>query len=121
MSSPHNGPRRLLRRTSKFTRKLEGGSLGGEACALSETIDRVALSRECNTHFAYLYPGMVPMGDCGSFVTQLRYAKTGTTKLRARHFLGIQQDLDNGELGNVYWLPERKIQQAAPPSPHPLG
>ena len=45
-SSTLRGPRHLLQWTSKFTRKLEKSSFGGEAYALCEMIDFDALTGE---------------------------------------------------------------------------
>ena len=41
-----NKPRHIFEWTSKFTRKLVGGRLGGEVSACSEMIDRISLPQE---------------------------------------------------------------------------
>ena len=105
MSSSLTGPCHVLQWTSKFTRKLVKSSLGGEVYAFSEMIDHVALLREFYAPFSHISPGMVGMEDCESLFTHLKNRKMVTEKYLARHFLSIQQFLEDGELGNVYWLP----------------
>ena len=48
---------------------------------------------------------MVGLEDCESLFSHLRTKEMITEKYLARHFLSIQQSLDNKELDNIYWLP----------------
>ena len=64
----------------------------------------MALQREFFAPFVDASPGMAVMEDCES-LTHLRNKKTIAEEYPARHFLGIQQNLENGKVGNVYWLP----------------
>ena len=105
MSSSLSGPCHVLQWTSKFTRKLVKSSLGGEVYAFSEMVDHMALIREFYTPFVGLSPGMVGLEDCESLFSHLRTKKMITEKYLVRHFLSIQQSLDNKELDNIYWLP----------------
>ena len=100
-SSPLTGPCHVLQWTSKFTRKLVKSSLGGEVYASSEMIDHMALLREFYAPFSHISPGLVGMEDCESLFTHLEKKKTVTEKYLVRHFLSIQQFLDEGELENV--------------------
>ena len=102
MSSSLSGPRHVLQWTSKFTRKLVKSSLGGEVYAFSETIDHVALLREFYAPFSRLSPGLVGMGDCESLFTHLKNKKMVTEKYLVRHFLSIQQFIEEGDLDNAY-------------------
>ena len=68
-------------------------------------IDHVALLREFYAPFSHISPGMVGMEDCESLFTHLKNRKMITEKYLVRHFLSIQQFLEDGELENVYWLP----------------
>ena len=105
MSSSLSGPCHVLQWTSKFTRKLVKSSLGGEVYAFSEMVDHMALIREFYTPFVGLSPGMVGLEDCESLFSHLRTKRMITEKYLVRHFLSIQQSLDNNELDNIYWLP----------------
>ena len=97
MSPSLNGPCHVLRRTSKFTRKLVESSLGGEVY--------MALLREFYTPFAKVSPSMVGLVDCESLFTHLKNRKMFTEKYLVRHFLSIRQFLEDEELDNVFWLP----------------
>ena len=77
----------------------------GEVYAFSEMIDHMALIREFYAPFVGLSPGMVGMEDCESLFSHLRNKKMVTEKYLIRHFLSIQQALEDGDLENVYWLP----------------
>ena len=81
MSSSLTGPCHVLQWASKSTRKLVKSSLGAEVYAFSEMIDHMALLREFSEPFSRTSPALV------------------------RHFLSIQQFLEDGELENVYWIP----------------
>ena len=48
---------------------------------------------------------MVGLEDCESLFSHLRTKRMITEKYLVRHFLSIQQSLDDKELDNVYWLP----------------
>ena len=48
--------------------------------------------------------GLVGMEDCESLFTHLGNRKMVTEKYLVRHFLSIQQFLEDGELENVYWI-----------------
>ena len=65
----------------------------------------MALIREFYTPFVGLSPGMVGLEDCESLFSHLRTKRMITEKYLVRHFLGIQQSLDHGELDNIFWLP----------------
>ena len=45
------------------------------------------------------------MEDCEGLLTHLGNRKMVTEKYLARHFLSIQQFIEEGELNNAYWLP----------------
>ena len=105
MSSSLSGPCHVLQWTSKFTRKLVKSSLGGEVYAFSEMVDHMSLIREFYAPFVDIPPGMVGLEDCESPFYHLRNKKMITEKYLVRHFLSIQQALEDGELENVYWLP----------------
>ena len=45
------------------------------------------------------------MGDCESLFTHLKNKKMVTEKYLVRHFLSIQQFIEEGDLDNAYWLP----------------
>ena len=105
MSSSLSGPCHILQWTSKITRKLVKSSLGGEVYAFSEMIDHMALIRDFFAPFVGLSPGMVGMEDRESLFSHLRNKKTITEKYLIRHFLSIQQALEEEDLENAYWLP----------------
>ena len=71
----------------------------GEVYAFSEIIDYMELLRE------FYAPGMAGKEECGSLFTHLRNRKLLTEKYLVRHFLSIQQLIEDGDLDNVYWLP----------------
>ena len=68
-------------------------------------VDHMALIREFYTPFVGLSPGMVGLEDCESLFSHFRTKKMITEKYLVRHFLSIQQSLENKELDNIYWLP----------------
>ena len=105
MSSSLTGPCHVLQWTSKFTRKLVKSSLGGEVYAFSEMIDHMALLREFYAPFSHISSGLVGTEDCESLFTHLKNKKMITEKYLVRHFLSIQQFIDEGELEDVYWIP----------------
>ena len=105
MSASLSGPRHVLQWTSKFTRKLVKSSLGGEVYAFSEMVGHMALLREFCAPFSRISPSMVGMGDCESLFTHLKNRKMVAEKYLVRHVLRIQQFIEDGELGNTYWLP----------------
>ena len=49
-------------------------------------------------------PGEVGLENCESLFTHLK-TKIIAEKYLARHFSGIQQALEGGDLENAYWLP----------------
>ena len=73
--------------------------------AFSEMVDHMSLIREFYAPFVDISPGMVGLEDCESLFNHLRNKKMITEKYLVRHFLSIQQALEDGELENVYWLP----------------
>ena len=99
------GPCRVSQWTSKFTHKLAKGSLGGEVFAFSEMIGHMALLREFYAPFPRISPGMVSMEDRESLCTHFKNREMVTGKYLVRHFSPIQQFIEDGELGNAYWLP----------------
>ena len=106
MSSALSGPCHVIQWTSKFTRKLVKSSLGGEVYAFSEMLDHMTLLRGFYEPFAKASPGMVGMVDCESLFTHLKNRKMITEKYLVRHFLSIQQCLEEeNNLDNVFWLP----------------
>ena len=48
---------------------------------------------------------MVGMEDCESLFSHLKNRKLITEKYLIRHFLSIQQYVEDGDLDNVYWIP----------------
>ena len=105
LSSSLTGPCHVLQWASKFTRKLVKSSLGGEVYAFSEMIDHMALLREFCVPFSHISSGLVGMEDCESLFTHLKNKKMVTEKYLVRHFLSIQQFIDEGELEYVYRVP----------------
>ena len=108
MSANLRGACHVIQWTSKFTRKLVKSSLGGEVYAFSEMLDHMSMLREFYGHFAGMSPGLVGLEDWGSLFTHLKNSKMIAEKLLARHFLSIQQALEEQELDNVYWIPGRE-------------
>ena len=45
------------------------------------------------------------MENCESLFTHLKNRKMVTEKYLVRHFLSIQQFIEEGNLDNVYWIP----------------
>ena len=78
---------------------------GGGVYASAEMIDHMALLREFYAPFSRMPPGLVGMEDCDILFTHLENRKMITDKYLARHFLSIQQFIEEGELDNVYWIP----------------
>ena len=68
-------------------------------------IDHMALAREFYAPFSGVSPGAVGMETCESLLTHLKNRKLITEKYSVRHFLSIQQFVEDGELDNVSWLP----------------
>ena len=104
-SRPHSfrDSRHAPRWTSKFTKKLvtigldgRRGPVPGVFCAL------------CG-----LVAGHGGMGVCESFATPLRNKTAIAKKLPSRQFSGIQQVLDDGELGDFFgfrvWTSRRMV------------
>ena len=52
-----------------------------------------------------MYPGLAGTEDCESLFTHLKNRKMVAGKYLARHFLSIQQFIEEGALGNAYWRP----------------
>ena len=73
--------------------------------AFSEMIGHMTLLREFYGPFSRISPGLVGMEDCESPSTHLKNKNVITEKYLVRHFLSIQQSLDDGELENAYWIP----------------
>ena len=105
MSSNLCGPCHIIQWTSKFTRKLVKSSLGGEVYAFSEMLDHMSMLREFYGNIAGSKPGMIGLGDCESLLTHLKESKSITEKFLVRHFISIQQALEEQELNNVFWIP----------------
>ena len=100
-----SGPRNVLQRASKFTRRLVKSSLGGEVYSFSKMIDHMALSRGFYAPFSRISPSMVGMEDCESLFTHLENREMVTEKYLVRHFLSIQQFIEEGEQENAHRLP----------------
>ena len=79
--------------------------LGGEVCALSEMADRMSLLRDFFAPLEGLGPGMAGLKNCESLLARRSTKKMIAEGYRVRHFLSIQQALEQGELHNAYWLP----------------
>ena len=105
MSSSLKGPCRILQWTSKFTRKMEKTSLGGEVYALSEMVNHMLLLKEFYGPFEGMDPGVEGLEDCESLLTHLKTEKMIAEKCLVRRFLSIQQFLGEGDLENANWLP----------------
>ena len=105
MFSNLGGPCHLLQWTSKLTRRLVKSSLGGEVYAFSEMLDHMSMLREFYGHFAGSKPGMIGLEDCESLFTHLKKSKSITEKFLVRHFMSIQQALEDHELDNVFRIP----------------
>ena len=101
MSSNLCGPCHIIQRASKFTRKSVQSSLGGDVYAIGEMLDHLSMLREFYGHFTGLYPGLAGLEDCESLFTHLKKNKMIAEKFLARHFLSIQQALEQKELDNV--------------------
>ena len=80
------GPRRVIRGSSEFARKLAGSNLGGEALASGATEAHMALLRELVSPIAELPPSMAGSEDCQSLVAHLRNKKTITEEARRDTF-----------------------------------
>ena len=88
----------------------------------------MALIREFYTPLVGLSPGTAGLEDCESLFSHLRTKRMITEKYLVRHFLSIQQSLDNKELDNIYWLPGTenpadgmtKVKSEMPPMLHLL-
>ena len=74
-------------------------------------IDHMALLREFYAPFSRIPPGKVGVEDCESLFTHVKNRKTIAGQYLARHFLPIQQFIEDGELGNANWLLGRKIRR----------
>ena len=75
MSPTLKGPRHILQRTSKLTRKMVKGSLGADGYALSEMVDNMSSLRDSHVPFRGVNRGVVGLGDCESLCTRLRTKK----------------------------------------------
>ena len=73
--------------------------------ASSEMIDHMALLREFFAPFSRMSPSLVETEDCESLSAHLGNRKMITEKYLARHSLSIHQFFEEGELGDVYWIP----------------
>ena len=65
----------------------------------------MALLREFYAPVIRMSPGLVGMEDCESLFTHLKNKKMVTEKYLVRHFLSIQQFIEEGDLDNAYWPP----------------
>ena len=65
----------------------------------------MALLREFCAPFPRISPSMIGAEDCESLFTHHKNRKMVTEKYLVRHFLSIQQFLEDGELENAYWPP----------------
>ena len=79
--------------------------LGGEVYALSAIMGHMSLLRNFHPPLGGLDPKVVVLDDCESLGTHSGARKMTVEMFPARHFLGTQQDLEEGDLGNAYWLP----------------
>ena len=64
--------------------------------------------REFYGNFAGSKPGMIGLEDCESLFTHLKKSKSITEKFLVRHFMSIQQALEEHELNNVFWIPGKE-------------
>ena len=80
-SSSRSGPCRILRWTSKFTRKCVDSSLRGKVYALSDTVGHMTLLREFYPPLVDIPPGMAGMEDCASFLTHRKTEKWSRTSI----------------------------------------
>ena len=74
------GPRHILQRTSKFTRKLVESGPGGEM------LDHASLLREVYEPSVEMSPGMVGLEDCESLSGRLRNEEAAVEKYLVRFF-----------------------------------
>ena len=77
----------------------------GEMCALSEMVDRACFLRESYEPFADLSPGALGLEDSDSPFTHSKAKRAVAEKYSARHFLSVQQFVEEGDVDNVHWLP----------------
>ena len=77
----------------------------GKVYAFSEMIDHMALLREFYAPFSGAPQGMEGKKECDSLFSHLKNRTLLTGKYLVRHFLSIQQLIEDGDLDNVYWLP----------------
>ena len=77
----------------------------GEVYAFCEMIDHMALLREFYAPFSGAPQGMEGKKECDSLFSHLKNRTLLTGKYLVRHFLSIQQLIEDGDLDNVYWLP----------------
>ena len=108
MSSNLCGPCHIIQWASKFARKLVKSSLGGEVYAFSEMLGHMSMLREFYGIFAGSKPGMIGLEDCESLFTHLKKSKSITEKFLVRHFMSIQQALEEKELNTVFWIPGKE-------------
>ena len=77
-----------LRRNLSLARKAKGDMCNGGASGKEDLDSKMAGSE-----------------DCGSLSTHMKSAKKIAEKYLVHHLWSTQQALEQGELGNVYWLP----------------
>ena len=65
----------------------------------------MALLRKFYAPSPRMSPGLVGMEACESLFTHLKRQKMVAGKYLVRHFLSIQQFIEDEELDNAYWLP----------------
>ena len=73
--SPMTGPPHVLRRASKFTRRLVESSRGGDVYALSETADHMSLLRDFVAPLGGLNPVMMGLEKCESLLAHVNTKK----------------------------------------------
>ena len=105
MPSTLTGPIHISQWASKFTRKHLVGSLRGEIFAPSEMWGHMEMIREFCIALGHEKLGPHGLIDCESLLLHLRTGRLGTEKLLTRHFRIILDAMEDGDLGNVAWIP----------------
>ena len=82
--------------------------LGHPVYAFSEMLGHMSMLREFYGHFAGSNPGLIGLEDCESLFTHRKKSKSTTEKFLVRHFMSIQQALEEEELNNVFWIPGKE-------------
>ena len=78
---------------------------GDEVYALSEMVDHLLLLEDFYGPLKGANPGVVGLVERGSPFAHLKTKRAAAEEHLERHFLGIQQALEERDLENAYWLP----------------